>query len=34
MAVEEGARCDDDRMWTLLGEMVDEGLVGVWTGVG
>jgi hypothetical protein len=33
-AVEEGARCDDERMWTLLGEMVNEGVVGVWTGVG
>ena len=31
-AVEEGARCDDERMWTLLGEMVNEGVVGVWTG--
>jgi len=30
--VEEGARCDDERMWTLLGEMVNEGVVGVWTG--
>jgi hypothetical protein len=25
-AVEEGGRCDDDRMWTLLGEMVEEGV--------
>jgi hypothetical protein len=31
-AVDEGARCDDERMWTLLCEMVNEGVVGVWTG--
>ena len=28
---EAGARCDDERMWTLLGEMVNEGVVGVWS---
>ena len=26
-----GARCDDKRMWMLLGEMLNEGVVGVWT---
>jgi nucleoside-triphosphatase THEP1 len=33
-AVLEGARCDDERMWTLLGEMVNERVVGVWMGKG
>ena len=28
---EAGARCDDERMWMLLGEMLNEGVVGVWT---
>jgi hypothetical protein len=31
-AVWKGARCDDERMWTLLGGMVNEGVIGVWTG--
>jgi hypothetical protein len=31
-AAKEGASCDDERMWTLLGEMLNEGVVGVWTG--
>ena len=26
-----GARCDEEGMWTLLGEMLNEGVVGVWT---
>ena len=30
-AVWLGATCDDERMWTLLGEMMNEGVVGVWT---
>ena len=33
-AVWKGARCDDERMWTVLGEMVNEEVVGVWTGKG
>ena len=28
---EAGARCDDERMWMLLDEMLNEGVVGVWT---
>ena len=28
---EAGARCDDERMWTLLGEMGNPGVVSVWT---
>ena len=28
---EAGARCDDERMWMLLGEMLNEGVVRVWT---
>ena len=28
---EAGVRCDDERMWMLLGEMLNEGVVGVWT---
>lgn len=31
-AVEEGASCDDERMWRLLGNMVNEGVVDAWTG--
>ena len=27
---EAGARCDDERMWMLMGEMMNEGVVGVW----
>ena len=30
-AVDEGARCDDERMWTLLGEMADKRVLDVWT---
>ena len=28
---EAGVRCDDERMWTLLAEMLNEGVVRVWT---
>ena len=28
---EAGVRCDDERMWMLLGEMLNEGVVSVWT---
>ena len=27
---EAGAKCDDERMWTLLGKMLNEEVVGVW----
>ena len=29
-AMSKGARCDDETMWKLLGEMANEGVVGVW----
>ena len=29
-AVEEGARCDDEKMWELLGDMIEDKVVNVW----
>ena len=29
-AVEEGARCDDEKLWELLGDMMKDKVVNVW----